>query len=66
MITSWNLAQMFFNICRITKKKSPSIPARDHLQIHNGGIAKIAKVAEKNKKLMSSKTDGLGLIVKII
>ena len=58
MITSWNLAQMFFNICRITKKNP-------HWFIM-AVIAKTAKVAEKNKKLMSSKTDDLGLIVKII
>ena len=42
MIKNWNLAQMFFNICKITKKKkkSPTIQARDHLQIHNGGYSK--------------------------
>ena len=51
MITSWNLAQMFFNIYRRTKKKSPTIPARNHLQIHNGGYSKIYENLRKWPKI---------------
>ena len=57
---------MFLNICRITKKNPHRFQPRITFKFIMVVIAKIAKVAEKNKKFMSSRTDVLGLIVEII